>query len=469
MYDELSAALTSGSLEALPLTLFTNDQVVDAFRFMAQAKHIGKIVVTKSDPDLEAQTSMDRFRFRDNATYLITGGLGGLGLETARWMAREGARNLVLVGRHAPDAAISTVLQELRRNGVRVAVEKCDVSKETEVAAMLQRISESVPQLRGIVHAAGVLDDGIIEQQTWSRFENVMAAKVDGAWNLHRHTLSVDLDFFAFFSAAATLIGSPGQASYAAANAFMDALAHHRKSKGLPAVSINWGAWAETGMAARLAAKNAQRWADRGFRPIGLPEGMAKLGKLLASSRAQIAAWPVDWSKLFAGFSGSAPSLFEEVINGPINEVPARGEARSAEQNLSDRLAAGPAGRRLAILEAHVHSAALRVLGGTGYRSLDPRLPLQEVGLDSLMSVELRNSLANSLGRALPATLLFDYPTLESLVHYLAKDILMLELPESVSSQGPGEPSIQEMEELEKMSESEAELLLLAELGQTEN
>ena len=468
MFAELSAALASGGLRTLPLTLFKSDRVVEAFRFMAQAKHIGKIVVTKCDPETEARTLLRTVRFRDDATYLITGGLGGLGLETARWMTCEGARNLVLVGRHAPDTATSTFLQELRHEGVRIAVEKCDVSEEAEVAAMLQRTSESLPPLRGIIHAAGVLDDGIIEQQTWLRFENVLAAKVHGAWNLHRQTLSVDLDFFVFFSAAATLIGSPGQASYAAANAFMDALAHHRKSRGLSAVSINWGAWAETGMAARLAAKDAQRWADRGFRPIGLSEGMAKLGEMLASSRAQTAALPVDWSKLFAGFSGSAPSLFEELINGSVNEVPVRGEARPAENDLSDRLAAEP-GRRLAILEAHVQSAALRVLGATGYRLLDPRRPLHEVGLDSLMSIELRNSLANSLRRALPATLLFDYPTLESLVRYLAKDILMLELTESVSPEGRVEPSIQEMEELEKMSESEAELLLLAELDQAKN
>jgi acyl transferase domain-containing protein/acyl carrier protein len=469
MFEELTAALASGDLHKLPLTLFTNDQVVEAFRFMAQAKHIGKIVVTKYDPELQAGTSLGTNRFRDDATYLVTGGLSGLGLETARWMAREGARNLVLVGRHAPDTAISTVLQGLRHEGVRIAVEKCDVSKEGEVVTLLRGISESMPQLRGIVHAAGVLDDGVIEQQTWSRFENVMAPKVHGAWNLHRQTLSLDLDFFVLFSAAATLIGSPGQASYAAANAFMDALAHYRKSKGLPALSINWGAWAETGMTARLAAKDAQRLADRGLRRIRLFEGMTQLGQMLVSSRAQTIALPVDWSRLFAGFAGSPPSLFLELINDSVDQVPARGETRLVEQDFLSQLAAEPAARRFAILEAHVQSAALRVLGANRDRSLDPRLPLHEIGLDSLMSVELRNALANSLKRSLPATLLFDYPTLESLVRYLAKDILMLELPDRPSQQVQAEPSIQEMQELQKMSESEAELLLLAELDQSKN
>ena len=147
-----------------------------------------------------------------------------------------------------------------------------------------------------------------------------MAPKVRGTWNLHRLTLSSELDFFVLFSAAATLIGSPGQGSYAAANAFMDGLAHYRKAKGLPALSIDWGAWAEAGMAARLAKKDAERWTDRGLRPIQLDEGMAKLGEMLVSSRAQIVAAPIDWSRMFASAdSGSLLHFFRKSssLRGP--------------------------------------------------------------------------------------------------------------------------------------------------------
>ena len=465
LYKELLAAFAKGELRPLPLTTFSNERIVEAFRFMAQAKHVGKIVVTKPASDAAAQTSPAKLRLRDDATYLITGGLGGLGLETARWMAGEGAGNIVLMGRHAPDTKATDVLNELIRGGARIAIEKCDVSDEAELIASLNRISRSMLPLRGIVHAAGVLDDGMLEQQTWSRFEGVMAPKVRGAWNLHRLTLSSKLDFFVLFSAAATLIGSPGQGNYAAANAFMNGLAHHRKAMGLPALSIDWGAWAEVGMAARLSKKDAERWTERGLRPIQLDEGMAKLGELLRSSRAQIVAAPID--RMFASTAFGRPSsLFIEVIQPSRTALSTGGEARSAEDNFVRRLSAEPAARRLAILRAHVESAASRALGATGSRSLDPRRPLQELGLDSLMSVELRNALATSLGRSLSPTLLFDYPTVEALTHYIAKNVLNLEFADQTSSEDSVATNNKNLEELQEMSESEAELLLLAELDQ---
>jgi acyl transferase domain-containing protein/NADPH:quinone reductase-like Zn-dependent oxidoreductase/NADP-dependent 3-hydroxy acid dehydrogenase YdfG len=462
MFKDLLAAFAKGDLRPLPLTTFSNEKIVDAFRFMAQAKHIGKIVVTKPAAEAEAASSPTKFRWRDDATYLITGGLGGLGLEIARWMAREGARNIALMGRHAPDPTAKSMIDELARDGAQVAIEKCDVSEETELAASLDRISGSMPPLRGIVHAAGVLDDGMLQEQTWSRFAGVMAPKVRGAWNLHRLTVSSELDFFVMCSSAAALIGSPGQGSYAAANAFMDGLAHHRKSEGLPALSINWGLWAKTGMAARLKEKDAKRWTDRGLLPIQLEDGMAKLGEMLVNSRAQILAAPID---LFAGlFSGGLPSIFSEIIESSTAGISTGEENRLNEDQFVRRLSGEPAGRRLAILKAHVESAASRALGAAEGRSLDPRRPLHELGFDSLMSVELRNALAASLGCSLPATLLFDYPTVESLTHFLAKNVLRLELAEPPTTNARVTPDNKDLEELREMSESEAESLLLAEL-----
>ena len=192
---------------------------------------------------------------------------------------------------------------------------------------------------------------------------------------------------------------------------------------------------------------------------------MAKLGEMLFSSRGQIVAAPIEWSKMFvrAAF-GRPPSLFLEVIKASETETSARKKAPLEDDNLLRLLSAEPAGRRLAMLKAHVESAASRALGATGTRSLDPRRPLHELGLDSLMSVELRNTLATSLGRALSATLLFDYPTVESLTHYLAKDVLHLELQARTSSEDPGAPNQKDLKELQAMSEEEAESLLLAEL-----
>jgi acyl transferase domain-containing protein/NADPH:quinone reductase-like Zn-dependent oxidoreductase/NADP-dependent 3-hydroxy acid dehydrogenase YdfG len=467
LYKELLAAFAKGELRPLPLTTFSNQRIVEAFRFMAQAKHIGKIVVIKPASDAAVRTSPAKPRLREDATYLITGGLGGLGLETARWMVREGAGQIVLMGRHLPDTRATGIINKLIRGGARIAIEKCDVSDEAELTASLDRISKSMLPLRGVIHAAGVLDDGMLEQQTWSRFAGVMAPKVQGAWNLHRLTLSSELDFFVLFSAAATLIGSPGQSNYSAANAFMDGLAHHRKARGLTALSIDWGAWAEAGMATRLAKKDAERWADRGLQPIRLEEGLAKLGEMLFSSRAQIVAAPIEWSKIFARPAYGRPSsLFFEVIKPSRKLISGEGEVRPAEDDFARRLSAEPVTRRLAILKAHIESEASRALGATGRRSLDPRRPLQELGLDSLMSVELRNALATSLGRYLSPTLLFDYPTLESLTHYLAKDILHLEFGDRTSSEDHVASDHKHLEELQEMSEDEAESLLLAELNQ---
>jgi NAD(P)-dependent dehydrogenase (short-subunit alcohol dehydrogenase family)/acyl carrier protein len=467
MFRDLLAAFASGELRLLPLTTFSNEHLVNAFRFMAQAKHIGKIVVTKPTTEFPPRSSQMKPRWHDDAAYLITGGLGGLGLETARWMTREGVRNIVLMGRHPPDAKAKAVLNDLTRKGTRIAIEKCDVSDEAELSTSLDRISRSMPPIRGIFHAAGVLDDGMLEQQKWSRFEAVMAPKVFGAWNLHRLTLSSKLDYFVLFSAASTLLGSLGQGNYAAANAFMDGLAHYRKAKGWPALSINWGAWAEVGMAARLAKKDAARWTDRGLLSIPLDEGMAKLREMLASPLAQIVAAPVDWQRMFVETaSGRPPSLFSELIKPSRTAISADGKTRTDENDLVRRLSVEPAVRRFAILKTHVESAASRALGATSKKSLDPRRPLHELGLDSLMSVELRNTLAASLGCPLSATLLFDYPTLESLTHYLAKSVLNLELADGSSSEDRVAPENKDLQELQEMSESEAETLLLAELEQ---
>jgi acyl transferase domain-containing protein len=466
MFRELLPAFAKGELCPLPLTTFSNERLIEAFRFMAQAKHIGKIAVTKTTPN-SIQTSPKKIPWRDDATYLITGGLGGLGLEIARWMVREGARNILLMGRRGPNSEAVAALDKLVRDGARITIEQCDVSDEARLTASLKRISKSMPPLRGVVHAAGVLDDGTIEQQTWPRFTGVMAPKVSGAWNLHRLTSSSELDFFVLFAAAATLIGSPGQSNYAAANAFMDGLAHHRKAKGLPALSIDWGAWAQTGMAVRLTKKDAQRWTNRGVRSIQLDEGMAKLSDLFVSSCAQIVAAPIDWSRMFAGTgSDRSASFFKEII-APAGAVKSTGQTSHPDiENLAARLSAEPAGRRFMILQAHVESAASRALGAMAGRSLDPRRPLHELGLDSLMSVELRNALAVSLDYSLPATLLFDYPTVEALTHYLAQSVLHLELSDQTSSAERLEPKNNDLEALQEMSESEAELLLLAELDE---
>ena len=252
---------------------------------------------------------------RGAASYLITGGLGALGLEVARWLVGQGAGRLVLSGRRGAErpeqqAAVSA----LRESGAEVLVVAADVSQREDAQRLLEQAEQPGFPLRGIIHAAGVLDDGMLRQQTWSRFQQVMAPKVAGAWNLHLLTRGRELDFFVCFSSAAALLGSPGQGNYAAANAFLDGLAQGPRA-GLPALSINWGPWEGIGMAARLDDRNRARLAEAGLENIDVPTGVRILAKLLNGEGPQVAVLPVDWSRFTLG--GRKPPLWRNLAKAP--------------------------------------------------------------------------------------------------------------------------------------------------------
>jgi acyl transferase domain-containing protein len=242
--------------------------------------------------------------FAGDKTYLITGGLGGLGLKVAEWMASHGARTLVLVSRTAPSGQAAAVIEDLQRGGTRVELYAADVSSMTEIEAVFLNVRETMPRLGGIVHAAGVLDDGLMAEQTRERFEKVMLPKVSGAWNLHRLTSGLPIEFFVLFSSAASIIGSPGQASYSAANAYLDALACDRRARGLPALSVNWGGWADVGMAARVVA---QRRRQTVFQLMPPDDALAAFGDILSTDATQIGIAMIDWSAAISqGFACSS-------------------------------------------------------------------------------------------------------------------------------------------------------------------
>jgi acyl transferase domain-containing protein/ubiquinone/menaquinone biosynthesis C-methylase UbiE len=367
---------------------------------------------------------------RGDGTYLVTGGLGGLGLLVARHLAERGARHLVLVGRSGASPAAASAIAEIEALGVQVRVAQADVGSRRDVEALLADVGRSMPPLRGVVHSAGVLDDGVVLQQDWSRFARVLAPKVDGAWRLHVLTRDAPLDFFVLFSSGASLLGSRGQANHAAANAFLDALAHHRRAQGRPALSINWGAWAEVGSVARLELR--ERMAALGMGTIPPQQGLDALGRLMAQRHPQVGVLDVDWSRAMATLGTTAASGFlaeVAVRNVTAATATSRGSAMTrgaAAPVMRQRLEAAPAGQRLDLLAGFVRAEATRVLGPGSEEALDVTRPLRDVGLDSLMAVELRNALATGLSVPLPATLLFTYPTLESLVRYLAQDVLHL-------------------------------------------
>ncbi len=322
-----------------------------------------------------------------DGTYLITGGLGGLGLEVARWLAEHGAGTLVLLGRRAPGAEAEQTLSQLRDRGVRIEVMQADVSDAKALAGVFAAM-QPLPPLRGIVHAAGVLADGMLAQLDAARLETVMRPKVAGAWNLHQLSLGCALDFFALFSSAAALFGSPGQGNYAAANAYLDALAHVRQAQGLKATSLNWGPFAEVGLAAQ-AENRGDRLALQGVGSLDPARGMAAMGMLLASDLAQAAVIPIDW-RAFANVARRLP-----LLQGMASDLlPARNEAAPGlDRHALLAMAPAEATQRL---EAYLRGVVSRVLRVPAPK-IDPQRSLHELGIDSLMATELRNTVEADL------------------------------------------------------------------------
>ena len=419
IFARIMAATDEGSIRPLPLRAFPLAEAPGAFRYMAQAKHIGKIVVVQPEAARAVPAAV-----RADATYLITGGLGALGQVVAEWLVEQGARSLVLVGRGAPSARAAATVERLRAAGARVTIAQADVSRAEAVEALLREIGRTLPPLRGIVHAAGVLDDGVLLRQDWDRFQKVLAPKVDGAWNLHAATAEQDLDFFVLFSSIASLFGSAGQGNYVAANAFLDALAHARRARGLPALSINWGIWSDHGLAAERGAD--VRAAGLGVESLSTEQGLQVLARVLPHAGPQLAVTPMRWPKYLQQYAASGVPPFLAAFADQARRE-ATTAAPAAAPRFPARLAAAPVHVQRGLILEQVQALAGKVLE-LEPASLDNSLPLSEMGLDSLMAVELRNLLGAAVGaaRPLPATLVFDYPTIEAIARYLADEVLAI-------------------------------------------
>jgi acyl transferase domain-containing protein/NADPH:quinone reductase-like Zn-dependent oxidoreductase/NADP-dependent 3-hydroxy acid dehydrogenase YdfG/acyl carrier protein len=464
MLDELMQRFAAGELAPLRHTLFPHAQVAEAFRTMARARHMGKIVVGM--PALYGGNGPET-ALHQEATYLITGGLGALGGHTARWLIQQGARHIALAGRRPPGAATGAHIAALQQLGAEVQVFQADLAEPAHAARLLEEIAERMPPLRGIVHAAGVLDDGALLSMDWQRFQRVLAPKMDGAWHLHRLTRGMSLDFFIAYSSAAAVIGWPGQGNYAAANAFLDALAHQRRHAGLPGLSINWGPWSEAGMAAELADARRRNFAAMGFEALSPTRGMVALARMVHGG-GQIVALPVDWPRFRHNWRPGINQAFFEAFGKPQREAPRHTPAIAAD-DLRARLEREPAGNRRALLMAQLERKAAQVLDLAPGRRIEPLRPLKELGLDSLMAVELRNALNLMLACPLPATLLFDYPSLDALAHYLAEKVLALDMG-AAQGEPPAAPVVHgtAASALAAVSEQEAEAMLLAELQDLE-
>ncbi len=393
--------LQSGSLELLPAALSLVEEPECAVRG-------GAVLV----PRLVREASAGSWSSARGGAVLITGGLGALGLRVAEWLVSEqGVLELVLTSRRGPeDPGAAEAVARLGALGGAARVVSCDVSD----AASLESVLRSIPSLRGVIHAAGVLDDGVLSSQTGARVAGVLSPKVAGAWNLHR--LCGDVEFFVLLSSVAGVLGTAGQAGYCAGNSFLDALAGHRRSQGLPGVSIAYGPWAESGMAASLDARGQARLSRLGFGALSSGEGLALLEAGLGSSSSLLVGMSLDVRRV----RSPVPWLLRGLVRGPASAA-----SGAAEGPLRSRLSQQGAEARWSQLLSLVQEEIASLLGLSSGSEVSATEPVQRLGADSLMSVELRNRLSSLSGLSLPTTFVFDYPDATSMARALLERLAL--------------------------------------------
>ena len=403
--------LGAGELKPLIHSRWPLAEAGAAMEFMRDARHIGKIVLTAP--------SLVEGRLRQDRTYLVTGGLGGIGCALAGWLAERGAGAIVLNGRRAPDAEAEEVIGALQERGVTVQVELADVTDADAVDGMLERIKGELPPLGGVIHSVGVLADASLANQSWERFEQVLWPKVLGAWHLHRATADCDLDLFVLFSSVAGILGNPGQANHAAANAFLDQLAAHRRALGLPGQAIAWGAWSGLGEAEEQRERIAQRREAAGTGWFSPEQGLSAFDRLLREDPTTAVVLAADWSVFGEAIEGR-PSLFEDLL--PAAED-ASADALGTAEDLLSQLGAAPAEAREELLVSFLQQEVQAVLRLPAAPA--PAVGFFELGIDSLMAVELRNRLNRAFSGEYVAsnTVVFDYPDIAALARHLADEL----------------------------------------------
>ncbi|MFG3489913.1 type I polyketide synthase [Streptomyces sp. NPDC047972] len=428
LLTDVLALLSSGALAPLPLSTWDVRRAPEAFRHVSQARHIGKVVLTLPpalDPD---------------GTVLVTGATGALGGLVARHLVGEhGARRLLLVSRRGPDAPdVLEMAAELTASGAEVTLAACDTADREALARLLDGV-----RLTAVVHAAGVLDDGVITALTPDRLDTVLAAKATAARNLHELTADQDLAAFVLFSSVMGVLGGAGQGNYAAANAYLDALAQYRRARRLPALSLAWGMWADTagrpgaaGMAGSLSEADRSRLARTGLAPIDRAEGLALLDAALRLDAAALVPAPLDRAAL-GTLGDRLPAVLRELApTAPRPSGAAAAAPAPTTATLRDRLS--PLGRaeREELLLDLVRAQAAAVLGRSSASGIPADRSFKDLGCDSLTLVELRNRLQTSADLRLPATFLFNHPTPTAVVARLLTELAPAE-PDPVTSADP--------------------------------
>ena len=405
------AGMAAGELQPLAHTRWPVAEAQAAMEFMRSARHIGKNVMV--------MPPVTDGRLRADCTYLVTGGLGGIGTVVAQWLADRGAGVIVLNGRRPPDPEAERAIDALRQQGADVRVELADVTDPAAVDAMLARIDSDMPPLAGIIHSVGVLSDGALGNQTWQRFEQVLWPKVLGAWHLHRATLQRDLDMFVLFSSVTGVVGNSGQGNHAAANAFLDQLAAYRRSLGLPGQSIAWGAWAGLGEAEEQRGRIERQLEAAGTGWISPQQGLRAFDELVRQDMTAGMVAAVDWPVLAENFE-ERPLFLDELL---VDESAAGDGPGATSADLLTQLQERVPGDWEDLLTAFVQRELQAVLRSPS--APPPTVGFFDLGMDSLMSVELRNRMNRALSGeyVVSNTAVFDYPNVAALSAFLAEEL----------------------------------------------
>ncbi|MBF0389752.1 MAG: SDR family NAD(P)-dependent oxidoreductase [Desulfamplus sp.] len=399
--------------------------------YVARLKRVNSALTSSKSAKQEDIRSL---KISQKNSYLITGGLGGLGLIMARWLAKKGAGTIILVGRKEPSPSAINAVEEIRKLGTCVEIRSVDLTQTEQIKSLLADISKNLPQLKGVIHAAGILDDGMLLQLNWSKFWGVMAPKVMGAYILDQQTKEMNLDFFILFSSIVSILGTPAQSNYAAANAFLDGVCRNRhifnrqNSSNEIALSINWGPFDQAGMAARLDEINRRRITAQGFKLISPESGVRALEWLLNQDVSQMTVMDLDWSKFMERLQSSA-SVLESQISTPLfltafqKSTAASKQPTGAAGSWQEELNMAPAHEYRQLLLNRLRGATANILGLDTPDELHIDGRLFDLGLDSLMAVELKNCVEKNLNCRLKSTLVFDYPTVASMAEYLTETL----------------------------------------------
>ena len=414
LFGEVIAEFDAGNYQPLPMTTFPYRETRDAFRYMAQRKNIGKVIVgihqdCEDDEQAESESA---------GTFLITGGLGALGMQVAESLGSRGIGHVALMSRRAPNEDQRRAIDRLEHNGLTVCTLQADVSDRDSLDLALTQIPDSFPAVAGVVHAAGVLDDGVLYDMDLEKLRRAMGPKVEGTWNLHCATRDLPLREFVLFSSIASLLGSPGQSNYAAGNAFLDSFASYRQSRGLPATTINWGPWADAGMATEK--DRSTQLSSRGIDLLPATESLDLMNQIVESGVAQVAVMRPEWSELLGSYKNSIPSLLEEMRASVTADRDAVDADEGVDLVFRSELISSTNDTRQRLLRDYFRQQ-LSVIMGLSATDLDEEQPLNTMGLDSLMAIELKNQVETRLGVVLPMAKFMEGPSVASLSEVVAE------------------------------------------------